>query len=365
MVKKIDYAKLFTKRKDGRYMGYWQPKDRHGCPIGKRHPLYDRDPEELYKRLEAMDAEHIFIFEVVCDEWEKIHREVVKDRTWANYAPHVKELKKLYGTTDIRDITPADITQDLLSLKMKGYSRTVVNSRRCIWRSVFEFAISQRYILYSPAESVKNPKGLPQGKRTAPTDNQIRKIIAGGKTTEFAFIPFFLLCTGVRRTEALKRLKADIDLDSWEMKIPEAKTPSGIRTVPIIEPLREPLKAWMDAHPGKWLFPYIEYNKRQGTHMTDSNWETAWANYCTERGWTDEEGKPTLGAHNIRHGTATLLFESGVDVYTAKKILGHSKVTTTMEIYTELREQKEKQSIAKYGNYISKAFGSSQEALCV
>ena len=84
--------------------------------------------------------------------------------------------------------------------------------------------------------------------------------------------------------------------------------------------------------------------------MTQSNYDTAWSNYVKS------VGLDGLTAHQLRHGTATLLFEAGVDVYTAKKILGHAKVTTTMEIYTELREKKEKQSVDKLDKYFSENF---------
>ena len=161
------------------------------------------------------------------------------------------------------------------------------------------------------------------------------------------------LCTGVRRSEALQRLKSDVDMKAWELRIPKAKTPDGVRTVPIIQPLREPLKTWMDAHPGKWLFPYIPYNGRKGEYMTDSNWETAWAKFSTSHGWVDEDGKPVYGAHNLRHGTATLLYEAGVDVYTAQHILGHANVTTTLEIYTELRKKHETKNVKKFSRKLS------------
>ena len=32
------------------------------------------------------------------------------------------------------------------------------------------------------------------------------------------------------------------------------------------------------------------------------------------------------------------MFESGVDMYSAQKILGHANISTTMVIYTELRD---------------------------
>ena len=91
--------------------------------------------------------------------------------------------------------------------------------------------------------------------------------------------------------------------------------------------------------------PNRSYNGSPGnTYMTQSNYDTAWSNYVKT------VGLDGLTAHQLRHGTATLLFEAGVDVYTARKILGHAKVTTTMEIYTELREKKEKQSINKFND---------------
>lgn len=356
--KKIDYAKMFTKRKNGLYMGYWREIDKNGIPSGKRHSIYDRDPETLYKKILDLETPKGNQFSSVVEEWEKKHRESVKDRTWANYAPHVSEMKSIYGTTFIEEIVPADIDQDLLDLKSRGLSHTVVNTRRCIWRSIFSFAVAKRYILYSPAATIKNPKGLPKGKRRSLTDNEINVILQGANSTGFDFMPFFYLCTGVRLSEGLERTKDDINTTTWELNIPVAKTEKGIRTVPIIEPLREPLLLWMKTHPGKWLFPYISYNHRTGEHMTIYNWETAWAKYCQNHGFIDAEGKPSIGAHNVRHGTATLLFEAGVDVYTAQKILGHASITTTMEIYTELRKEKEKKSVNKYSRSIKKKLSS-------
>ena len=47
MAKRIDYASMFTLKKDGRYQGYWHEPDKNGEPKGKRHAICDRetDPE--------------------------------------------------------------------------------------------------------------------------------------------------------------------------------------------------------------------------------------------------------------------------------------------------------------------------------
>lgn len=357
-MRKPDYAAMFTLRADGRYMGYWHELDKDGAPKGKRHPIYDRDPEALYKKIQKKESPKVKTLKDAADLWEVEHRDAVADRTWKNYAPHLESIVELYGAQPLEELTAADVNQDLLTCKARGLSYTVVNARRSIWRGLFDFAVGQRWIPYNPALSVKNPKGLKKGRRTAPEDEVLTEILNGSKSTEFPFIPFFLLCTGCRRSEALHRLKSDVDTKAWELRIPKAKTEAGVRSVPIISPLREPLQRWMDAHPGPWLFPYIPYNGRKGTYMTDSNWETAWAAFCKARGWVDAEDKPTIGAHNLRHGTATLLYESGVDVYTAQHILGHANVTTTLEIYTDLRKKHERKNVGKFSRSLSKMLSS-------
>lgn len=353
-MRKANYAQMFTLRSDGRFQGYWRELDKDGNPTGPRHTICDRDPEKLFHRIQEKQTPKKRTFKSVADEWETLHRESVSERTWKNYAPHLEEIVSMYGDRPVSDISAFDVSQDLLTAKAKGYSHTIVNSRRAIWRGIFDHAIGQRDIPYNPALSVSLPKGLKKGKRSAPTDEIINQIILDGSDMEFGFIPFFLLCTGVRRSEALQRLKSDLDLESWELNIPKSKTTAGVRTVPIIDPLRQPLKKWMEAHPGPYLFPYVEYNGHSGTYMSDRNWETGWQKYCEAHGWTDEDGKPVIGAHNLRHGTATLLYESGVDVYTAQHILGHANVTTTLEIYTDLRKDHEKKNVGKFSRSMKK-----------
>ena len=353
-MQKTKYADLFTLRKDGRYQGYWRELDRDGKPTGKRHAICDPDPERLYRRIQEKQEPVVRTFRAVAEDWEALHSGAVAERTWKNYAPHLADLVALYGDQPVASITAADVSQDLLAAKGKGYSHTVVNTRRSIWRGIFDHAIAQRDVPYNPAVSVKLPRGLKKGKRETPPDSVLDEIIRSGSDMEFGFIPFFLLCTGVRRSEALQRKKADLDLVNWELTVPKSKTQAGVRTVPIIEPLREPLKLWMEAHPGPWLFPYRPYNGHTGDFMSDRSWDTAWTKYCEQRGWIGPDGLPIYGAHNLRHGTATLLYEAGVDVYTAQHILGHANVATTLEIYTDLRKGHEKKNVGKFSRSMKK-----------
>ena len=82
--------------------------------------------------------------------------------------------------------------------------------------------------------------------------------------------------------------------------------------------------------------------------MTLRGYEGMWERYC------EAVGLQGIGAHNLRHGTATLMFELDVDELTAQRILGHSRIEITREIYTELRTAQKIKSVSKFNDGMSK-----------
>lgn len=350
MKRGIDYAAMFTLRKDGRYQ--------KRMPDGKY--LYDRDPKALYEKVNAVSKPHTASLRDVEEEWEREYRETITERTWLNMRPHVADIVESIGNKPITEVTGADIVRDLQYLKARDYSRTVVNMRKVIYNGILNYAVAHDYISINPAAGIPLPRGLKQGSRRAPTDEEIRKIISAMKPDDFSFYPFFLLCTGMRKSEALALTKADIDLKKKEIRVNKAltyldnahprikspKTDSGFRTVPILGILVDPLTERMK-HTDDILFPSEKSNRRAaGEYMSEKNFETAWKKYCADTGLD-------LTAHQLRHGTATLMFEAGVDMYSAKSILGHANIRTTMEIYTELREKQQAISTKKLSKYIT------------
>jgi integrase len=361
MAKKIDYASLFTLRKDGRYQGWYKDEN------GKRKAVYDRNPEVLYKKLMEKESPAAITFAVAAESWEAIARETISERTWINYKPHFERLISVYGDMPIERVTGFEVTRELQSAKAKGYSRTVVNTTRTLFNNVLNHAVAKGWIPYNPATGIRLPKNLPQSKRSAPTDEQIA-IICSNIDKPFGMFPFLLLCTGLRKAEALGLLKSDINLAEKEISVTKAltlvdgqhpkvkppKSEAGTRIVPIPDVLAGPLSQYMAGLKSEYLFPAKPYNGHPGGgYMSQSNYDTAWANYCKEANLHD------ISAHNLRHGTATLLFESGADAYTAKAILGHAKVTTTMEIYTELRERQKKKGIDQFNEAVSTVLSKS------
>ena len=73
---KLNYAAMFTLRKDGRYQGYWHEKN------GKRHAICDRDPEQLYHKIIAKEVETPPLsFEQAADAWANKHWDRIGKQT--------------------------------------------------------------------------------------------------------------------------------------------------------------------------------------------------------------------------------------------------------------------------------------------
>lgn len=370
MSKRINYAALFTLRKDGRYQGSYT--DDAG-----RHFLYDRDPEALYNKLQEAQQpaeSRAPTFREIAEDWERTHREEIEARTWNNYRPHLADILSRHGDKSISEVGALDVSNHLTAAKAKGYSMTVVNSIRSIYRMIFDHAICGGHAQYNPVTSVRLPKGLKRGKRSAP-DDDIVKTICGSIDAPFGFFPFFLLCTGLRKSEALALTWDDIDFKQMQIsvtksidytvgahpKVKPPKTEAGIRMVPILQILEPPLRERQATSTSEYLFPQPTSTRggKGGGMMTLRGYEGAWNRYCESVGLM-ADGKPAITAHNLRHGTATMMFEAGVDELTAQKILGHSRIEITREIYTDLRESQNKKSVAMFNRKMSKMMSDSK-----
>ena len=58
-------------------------------------------------------------------------------------------------------------------------------------------------------------------------------------------------------------------------------------------------------------------------------------------------------AHQLRHTYCTMLYLAGVDILTASKLMGHSDVKITLEIYTHLDEKYKRLNIDKFNKFIA------------
>lgn len=360
-----------TKREDGR----WQESI---MVNGKRKYFYGKTKAEVVRKIrDYQDAQGgAVLFKHVAEEWADRHREEIGDKTWINYKPHYDDIVSQHGDTPVDEMSALDVINDLKRCVAQGRSATIISTRRSLYRMILDHAVVQGHIKVNPAVGVAMPKKLTKKRREAPDDTTL-KIILANTDKPFGLFPALLACTGMRKAEALALTWGDIKADSIVVSkaldftvqahptVKSPKTKAGEREVPIIDVLKPLLSRPKGAADSDLLFPALPSNRNPGAsgHMTERQYEGEWIRYCQSVGLVNAEGKPTITAHNLRHGMATLLFESGADELTAQAILGHASPTTTRNIYTHLRQQQRVKSVGALNDTMSNLMSTNLKPL--
>lgn len=61
----------------------------------------------------------------------------------------------------------------------------------------------------------------------------------------------------------------------------------------------------------------------------------------------------TIRFHDLRHSTATLLLEQGIDLVVIKELLGHAHIGVTAGVYAHVRLRLQRQAIDTLGSTLS------------
>lgn len=345
-----------TRRKDGR----WQ---KIITINGKRKTFYSKEPTE--KRAErdiqrqlldySEKEENGITFAKAAEMWSREHFETLEANSLKMYKPCKRAAVEMLGDKHIKDIKSLDIRQTLNKYAAQGYAQKTVKDRLLVINLIFKYAILNGYADNNPCQFVEVPKGLKKTKRTAPAPVDRNTIMQTIDTLD-GFFACFLMMTGCRRGEALALTYGDIDFENktisinktveWIGNVPRikdhTKSESGMRKIPLHDELIKRLDK--NAKKADLVFP--NYN---GELLSNSNVTRMWKRYCKQTGIS-------VTPHQLRHQYATYLYEAGVDVKAAQYLMGHANIQTTMDIYTHLSEEKQKDSALKIEEYLSQAF---------
>jgi len=114
------------------------------------------------------------------------------------------------------------------------------------------------------------------------------------------------------------------------------KTPASLREVPLVEQLSHQLTAHKQASPfaapGDWVFA-----TSHGTPYGHRNVARRVLTRAADAAQLNDDGWPPLRFHDLRHTFAShLIVDLGLDVAQVSRILGHARITITLDTYTHL-----------------------------
>jgi integrase len=159
---------------------------------------------------------------------------------------------------------------------------------------------------------------------------------------------------GLRIGEILALRWKDIDFKSNEIRVEQAcyrgligtpKTKGSRRTLPMPESLRDALKHLSEKSVSG---EHLIFQTRNGTPFSDTN---LLHQHLKPAG--RKLGMPWLNRHTLRRTHATLLQHAGATLKEAQAQLGHSKMSTTLEIYTISIPQAQRKAVENLSDLVT------------
>lgn len=341
MPKKINYAEMFTLRKDGRY----QVKTTRN---GKKVTLYDRDPEKLWHKLNDPVEEKPVLFRDIADTWHTNHIEQVAYKTAESYRAPLRRLLERFGKEKAEDVTVQEATAYLSELGKKGFSKRSVKLHRDILNMIYNHSIATGVLKQNPISQAVIPKGLKVTRRELPSDDAINAV-KNSAGVPFGLFAMVCLYAGLRRGEALALRYEDIDRERRVINVTKSvgfksnrsyiktpKTETGTRQTILLDVLANTIPQ------GKG---YI-FCTPNGDLLTERMYKNRWKAYCKAIGHK-------ITAHQLRHGFTTILYEAGIPDKDAQELLGHSSITITRDIYTHIRQSRREKTAEALNKFIA------------
>ncbi|MFJ9093411.1 MULTISPECIES: site-specific integrase [Streptomyces] len=287
---------------------------------------------------------------------------VVKPRrklsTYDKYEAHVRlYLVPMIGGKRLESLGVADVRRFLVQLEKKTTAATAKESHRVL-RTALTAACREELITRNVASLVEPPRAKSRELSPWSLDETLTFLAASRKDPLYA--AFVLAITmGLRRGELVGLRWTDLDLDRRVLYVrQQTQRRRGIlydddpkgrrrRAVPLpamcIAPLRwhRMRQAEAKARAGEaWQEGGHVFVTRTGRPVEPRNVYRSFTRVA------ESAGLRVIRLHDARHGCATILTAAGVAPRVVMEILGHSQISITMDVYTHVVQDTQREAIS-------------------
>lgn len=270
-------------------------------------------------------------FKAIADRWLESIKHTLAENTIELRGIRIKNLEPFFAGTPLRNITPFQCERWGAKRAPKVATQTFAGELETL-RNIFKYALTHGLILSNPAMAVKRPK-VTYSKAVIPTREQFVKLIAQirqsdgradsqRKSKDGADLVELLAYSGARVGEARASRWSDVSFETKMIWIHGTKSQGSDRLIPMTTALQSFLQRLK-----------LETNPKPNEKIikVDSAKKTL-ATACRKLSF------PKFSHHDFRHFFATTCIESGVDIPTVSRWLGHADGgALAMRVYGHLQ----------------------------
>lgn len=333
-------------------------------------------------------------FNEAFDRYIKLQRPVLDKDTYNQYRSRYDlYVRNGFGRRKIGNIKYSDVKDFYNTLAYeRGLKTNTINNINTLIHPVFAMLVRDQLLKVNPSDGVmaeiKKTYKHGTARKCALSIEQQRRFVEYARECPVyeQWFPMIivLLGTGCRIGEALALRWDDLDMVNRQIHIRHAvkyrknvesghselhislpKTQNGVRMIPMIDEVYEAFErqkqyqrryknvAEIDGYTG-----FVFTNKGDHVYLPASVYKR-----INEIGRSYNEQEvldairenrepvflPNLGCHSMRHTFCTRFCETESNVKVLQEIVGHSNIITTMNVYTEVMEEKKKEAMEKLG----------------
>jgi integrase len=253
------------------------------------------------------------------------------------------------------------VVQEFLNQRLeKGDSVRKVQVMRTVLSAALTRAVREELLVRNVARLIELPEWKRGTIRPWAAD-EARQFLAAAKPDPLYAAFVVLIFYGLRRGEALGLRWDDIDFYAGTIRVRQqlqrirgelilapVKTRAGQRDLPLLDVIRQALKlqferqgAYRTDMGSAWPDTGLVFTTRTGRPIEPRNLVRSFRRIC------DDNKIRLIKVHHIRHTVGSLLKDLGVPARDAQTILGHTRISTTLEIYTDTDEPARRDALTR------------------
>ena len=367
----------------------WRLTDTDVTPRGKKDtpPLRKQEAkivEQLSRGANYYSTEKATVNDVF-DRF--INCSAAKATTKAAYARKYRiYIADAFAKRTIGSIVKSDILKWISALERKNLAPNSINDALVLLKSIFNFAVNDGLLERNPAYKIRVRRDDEEEAVKALTVEEQNLVMSGIRRCapeSLRRITEILIGTGLRISELLALTWKDIDFRNGKIVVNksvyygklygETKTRSHIlppksrtsnRVVPMSDAVRSVFKEMYDEQTLRG-FCNVEIDGHNGfifctlggKLQTRTYIDAAFNNFVEKYNSSHpDECLPHLHAHMFRHTFVTRAIEAGIPPKTVSVLVGHSDMSTTLEIYTHVTDDSKRKSIDAIGKYMESIY---------